>query len=212
MLKPTPTRRRKPVARTTDAGHVCAYQKARAVCSPPPTLTARKVDLITQSRFERSVIKKSEVNMNARHGGASLCSLVFGAALLVGATGVAAQPPLKGQVTGAQLQLWLDSKATWAGISHSSGCYYLSTWDGKGADGKGRYLHMHCPNGFSEKVPGTMHVVGDQLCSTFKFPNMPVAEECVSWHMTGDAKFEQRSGELKKNLVYMLSVVPMPKQ
>jgi hypothetical protein len=150
--------------------------------------------------------------MNAEREVARLCSLVLGAVLLVGGSGAAAQAPvLKGQVTGQQLQLWLDSKAAWAGVSHTTGCYYLSTWDGKGADGKGRYVQLNCPDGLADKFPGTMRVVGDKLCSTFKFPNRPVGEECLSWHRTGEARFEQQDGELKKNSVYMLSVVPMPK-
>lgn len=143
---------------------------------------------------------ESEVDMNLRHEVSGLCSLVVGAALLsLGGSAIAQTSSLPaGQVSGAQLQAWLDGKATWAGLNHASKCTYLNS---EHATKGRRLLFMTCPNGYAGRFEGKVQVKGDELCSSFA---QPVGDDCVTWHQVGDATFEQRSGGSTLNTVYML--------
>jgi hypothetical protein len=97
-------------------------------------------------------------------------------------------PPV-GDITGQQLQAWLDGKFSYAGVHNSSQCVILNV-----AAGAGRVLFIRCPNGWAEKLSGTARVVGDRYCTSFPIPNTPPGEDCVTWHSVGQWKFEQRKG------------------
>jgi len=97
--------------------------------------------------------------------------------------------PAGEQVSGPQLQAWLDQKFSYAGTHQASGCVILNT-----GVGNGRALFVRCPNGWAEKLLGTARVVGDSYCTNFPIPNTPPGDDCVTWHSIGQWKFEQRKG------------------
>lgn len=132
-----------------------------------------------------------------------LCGVVL-AAVASTAVGQTA-PPLAGQVPGAQLKTWLDQNFSYAGRHISSGCYFMNS-----ADASGRALFMSCPNGWSARIVGTARVAGDTICTNFPIPNQPPGEECLSWHATGDARYEQRRDGVVSTSLYVLPGVPLP--
>ena len=97
--------------------------------------------------------------------------------------------PAGEKVTGSQLQAWLDQKFSYAGVNHSSGCLLLNT-----GEADRRVLFVRCPNGWAEKLVGTIRVVGETMCTNFPIPNTPPGDDCVTWHSVGQWKFEQRKG------------------
>lgn len=128
---------------------------------------------------------------------------MIGSALLIGLAPHAsrAQGPVPAgeKVTGSQLQTWLDQKFSYAGIHHPSGCVILNT----GVE-NGRVLFIRCPNGWAEKLTGTARVAGDRYCTNFPIPNTPPGEDCVTWHSTGQWRFEQRKGNVLDTSVVVL--------
>jgi hypothetical protein len=102
-------------------------------------------------------------------------------------------------VSGAQLQTWLDQKFSYAGVHHSSQCVILNV-----AQADGRVLFIRCPNGWAEKLSGTARVVGDSYCTSFPIPNSPPGEDCVMWYSAGQGRFEQRKGnELNTSVIVL---------
>ncbi|MBI5276316.1 MAG: hypothetical protein HY854_07625 [Burkholderiales bacterium] len=104
------------------------------------------------------------------------------------------------QTTGSRLQLWLDSKFSYAGVDFASGCYFMNSHDAKG-----RALFISCPDGSSLKLLGKARVEGDRLC--VEFP-APAGSECFTWHMMPDGRFQQRRDPIVTATGYILSVVP----
>ena len=107
--------------------------------------------------------------------------------------------PAGEKVTGTQLRTWLDQKFSYAGVHHPSGCVILNA----GA-ANGRVLFIRCPDGWAEKLAGTARVDGDTYCTSFPVPNTPPGEDCVTWHSTGQWKFEQRkAGALDTSVIVL---------
>lgn len=108
-------------------------------------------------------------------------------------------PPAGEKVSGQQLQSWLDGKFSYAGVHKASQCTLLNA-----AQGTGRVLFIRCPNGWAEKLAGTARVVGDSYCTSFPIPNTTPGEDCVTWHSTGQWRFEQRKGDVLDTTVILL--------
>lgn len=136
-------------------------------------------------------------------------SLAVAAILASAGTLVAAQtaPAVGERISGAQLQSWLDSKFSYAGVNKASQCVLLNV-----AQGGGRMLFLRCPNGWAEKLAGSARVVGDTYCTSFPIPNAPAGEDCVTWHSLGDWRFEQRKGnELDTTVIVLPSGLMAPR-
>lgn len=143
--------------------------------------------------------------MNAVIQGLRPWSLIAATALLVSSTAVIGQGPslASDQMSGAQLQSWLDQKFAYAGLHHTSNCTFMNAWDPAG-----RALFLSCPNGWSAKIVGSARVDGDRLCTNFVIPNQPAGDECLTWHRIGDARFAQRAGGTTSASVVLLNVAP----
>lgn len=128
----------------------------------------------------------------ARAVTAAAFALSCGAAL---AQGVAPVP-------GAQLEAWLGQGLAYAGRHVGSGCHFMNS-----GGATQRVLQLSCPNGWAEKITGTVRVTGDRLCTSFPVPNQPPGEECVTWHALGDGRYEQR---LNGQLSTLLTLLPGP--
>lgn len=112
-----------------------------------------------------------------------------------------APPPAGEQVSGAQLQQWLDRGFGFAGaVIRPHRCMLLNV-----AQGRDRVLFVRCPNGWAERLVGTIRVVGDSFCASFPIPNGPPGEDCVTWHSLGQWRFEQR-----KDGEPVVSVIVLP--
>lgn len=124
-----------------------------------------------------------------------------GLVALLAAQGCWAQAavPAGQKVSGQQLQKWLNTGFSYAGVHKASECVLLNT-----GDAARRVLFLRCPNGWADKLIGTARVVGDNLCTNFAIPNTPPGEDCVSWHSVGQWKFEQRKGDALEAAVVVL--------
>lgn len=122
------------------------------------------------------------------------------AMLLAASTGTLAQGSAEpGQVSGAQIQKWLDEGFSYAGVHRRSQCVIMNV-----AHASGRMLFMRCPNGWAEKIPGSALVKGDTYCTRFPIPNSTPGEDCVTWHSLGQGKYEQRkAGELDTTVILL---------
>ncbi|MDP1901461.1 MAG: hypothetical protein Q8K96_13555 [Rubrivivax sp.] len=109
------------------------------------------------------------------------------------------------RVSGPHLQLWLDHNFTSASLSHTNGCFFMTT----GA-ANARTQFLSCPDGWSDTLKGSSRVVGDTLCYTFPYPDRPLAEQCREWYWVGDHKVEMRANGVVFSTGYILSVVPIP--
>lgn len=120
--------------------------------------------------------------------------------LVTGPTAFAQGAGASGErVSGAQLQMWLDQKFSYAGVHQSSQCVILNV-----AEANGRTLFIRCPNGWADKLGGTARVDGDRYCTDFRVPNTPPGEDCVTWHRAGPWQFEQRKGDALDTRVIVL--------
>jgi hypothetical protein len=146
--------------------------------------------------------ERQEVVMKAGFQTALRCaaSAVVWLVAAVGTPVHAQVAPAAGEkVSGAQLQAWLDEKFSYAGVHKASQCVILNV-----AQGAGRMLSMHCPNGWAEKLSGTARVVGDSYCTSFPIPNTPPGQDCVTWHSVGQWRFEQRKASELDTTVIVL--------
>lgn len=108
-----------------------------------------------------------------------------------GAVWAQAAPLAPGQVSGAEIQSWLDADGfAVAGVNLANKCYFMarSTKDG-------RQQTVDCPSQpGSFSVLGEAKVVGNQLCSKFGYPDGSRMERCQDVVKVGDNKYELRVG------------------
>lgn len=112
-----------------------------------------------------------------------------------------AAPLAPGQVSGAELQTWLDADGlALGGISLQDRCQFLAK--NKSAD---RHLSIICPNDLAPwTVKGEGKVVGNRWCSKFRFPNGTTSDTCEEFFKIGDNRYELRVDGQAKHRVHRL--------
>ncbi|MDP3759600.1 MAG: hypothetical protein Q8R01_03650 [Ramlibacter sp.] len=117
--------------------------------------------------------------------------------------GVLAQtaPLAASQVSGAELQAWVDADGlALGGIDLQGGCQFLAK--NKGGE---RHLSVFCPGSPAPwTVKGEGKVVGDKWCVKFRFPDGNVSDQCEEFFKLGDNKYEIRLAGKPLNRVYRL--------
>jgi hypothetical protein len=129
---------------------------------------------------------------------------ITGAAAIALAThgSVLAQTPLAAdQVSGVELQKWVDADGlAVGGISLADGCQFLAK--NKGSE---RHVSVFCPNSMAPwTVKGEGKVVGNQWCVKFAFPDGNSLNQCEEFFKVGDHKYEIRYQGKPINTVYRL--------
>ena len=96
-----------------------------------------------------------------------------------------------GQVSGAEVQSWLDTDGfVIAGINAVNGCYFMIR-----SNREGRRQTLDCPNQAAPfSVTGEGKVVGNQFCSKFSYPDGSKVDVCYDIFKTGENKYETRAG------------------
>ena len=126
--------------------------------------------------------------------------LILVSGLACASVSTAQDPPLApGQVSGAQLQSWLDQKFAFAGVNHQNGCHLMTV-----GDAKSRIQFLSCPDGFADKLLGSARVQGNMHCATFAYPGRPAQEQCREWFKVGENKYEARSNGTATSTQYLL--------
>lgn len=94
-----------------------------------------------------------------------------------------------GQVSGAQLQSWLDADGfVIAGVG-MNGCYFMIR-----SIREGRRQTIDCPGQPAPfSVLGEAKVVGNQFCAKFTYPDGNRTDLCCEMFKVGDNKYEGRT-------------------
>jgi hypothetical protein len=121
-------------------------------------------------------------------------------ALTSAVVSIAEEPGLApGQVSGVQLQSWLDQRVAFAGVNHQNACHLMTV-----GEAKARIMFLSCPDGFADKLQGSARVQGNMHCTTFPLPGRPVQEQCREWFKVGDNKYEARANGVATSTQYLL--------
>lgn len=106
-----------------------------------------------------------------------------------------------GQVSGAELQAWLDADGlALGGITLGNQCQFLV----KSKSGA-RHLSVICPNDMAPwTVKGEGKVVGNRWCSKFRYPDGSSSDSCEEFFKVGDNRYELRVDGQAKHRVYRL--------
>lgn len=128
----------------------------------------------------------------------AVAAIVFAAH---GAVLAQAAPLAAGQVSGAELQSWVDADGlALAGISLQNGCNFFA----KNKSGE-RHLTVFCADNMAPwTVKGEGKVVGNQWCIKFRYPNGASDDHCEQFYKVGDNKYEIRLGDKVLNSAYRL--------
>lgn len=111
-------------------------------------------------------------------------------------------PPLApGQVSGAELQAWIDADGfAVGGLNLVSGCHFIA----KGKD-QARIQTIFCPTMAQPfSVTGEIKVVGNPLCSKFTYPDGSKLDACQDIFKVADNKLEVRVGGSARLVLYRL--------
>ena len=129
-----------------------------------------------------------------------ICSAVAALAVLAGGSAFG-QATASVRVTGQELEGWFaaDQMAV-AGVSTVNGCHWIT----KGPLGA-RSQTLYCPNGAPFTVIGVAKIQGDQLCSSFTYPDGNKYEGCQEIYRVGDNKYEIRVNGAVRNVFYRLT-------
>ena len=131
-----------------------------------------------------------------------VAALAVAGAAAVGNAGAQQTAVAPNQVPGSQLQLWLDQKFAFAGVNVKNRCYNMTA-----VQDTTNVQFVSCPDGLATKVAGPARVVGNTLCFTFPYPNLPVAEQCREWHRVGENKYELRDKGSVISIQYILTTL-----
>ena len=112
-----------------------------------------------------------------------------------------AAPLAPHQVSGAELQAWLDADGfAIGGVNLGNGCHFIA----KGKD-LARIQTVYCPTMAQPfTVTGEVQIVGNQACSKFVYPDGSKFEGCQDLFKVGDNKFEFRTNGTVRTIVYRL--------
>ncbi len=129
-----------------------------------------------------------------------VAALAVASAAVAGNAGAQQTGVAPNQVPGSQLQLWLDQKFAYAGVNVSNRCYLMTA-----IHDTTNVQFLSCPDGYTAKLTGPARVVGNTLCTTFPYPDRPVAEQCREWHRIGENKYELRDKGSVISIQYILT-------
>ena len=108
-----------------------------------------------------------------------------------------------GQVSGAELQAWLDADGlALGGVSLDNGCQFLA----KNKHGS-RHLSVICPNDMAPwTVKGEGKVDGDRWCSKFRYPDGSSSDTCEEFFKLGENRYEVRrtDGHVKHRIFRLI--------
>lgn len=106
-----------------------------------------------------------------------------------------------GQVSGAELQAWLDADGlALGGISLRDQCQFIVKT--KNGD---RHLSVFCPNDMAPwSVKGEGKVVGDRWCSKFRYPDGSASDTCEDFFKVGENRYELRVDGQPRHRVFRL--------
>ena len=129
------------------------------------------------------------------------------AAIFLGAHGgvlAQAAPLAAGQVSGAEMQAWVDTDGlTVGGITLRNGCQFMAK--NRGTERHERHVTVICDNNMAPwTVKGEGKVVGDKWCSKFTFPDGNTQDQCDELFKIGENKYEFRAGGVPISSVYRL--------
>lgn len=112
-----------------------------------------------------------------------------------------AAPLAPNQVSGADLQAWLDADGfAVGGINVINGCHFIA----KGKD-LARIQTIFCPTMAQPfTVTGELRIVGNQMCSKFSYPDGSKLDACQDIFKVGDNKYEVRVGGTTRSVLYRL--------
>jgi hypothetical protein len=112
-----------------------------------------------------------------------------------------AAPLAPNQVSGAELQAWLDADGfAVGGINVINGCHFIA----KGKD-LARIQTIFCPTMAQPfTVTGEVQIVGNQMCSKFSYPDGSRLDACQDVFKVGDNKYEVRVGSSVRSVLYRL--------
>ncbi|NKE65987.1 hypothetical protein RAMLITH_09160 [Ramlibacter sp. RBP-2] len=124
------------------------------------------------------------------------------AAMVLASTAFAqGSAPAPGQVSGAELQRWVDQDGlAVGGIGLQNGCQFLAK--NRGSE---RHLAVFCPDSMAPwTVKGEGKVVANQWCVKFRFPDGNSQDQCEEFFKVGDNAYEIRFNGVPINRVYRL--------
>lgn len=145
---------------------------------------------------------KSKMNVKIQFASAGLvAALTVAGAATVGNAGAQQTGVAPSQIPGFQLQIWLDQKFAYAGVNVINRCYVMTA-----IQDTTNVQFLSCPDGYTTKLTGPARVVGNTLCTTFPYPDRPVAEQCREWHRVGENKYELRDKGSVISIQYILTI------
>lgn len=126
------------------------------------------------------------------------------AALTLAAQGPAwaqAAPLAPGQVSGAELQAWVDADGfAVGGINVTNGCQFIA----KGKD-KARIQTIYCPDLAQPfTVTAEFRIAGNQMCTKATYPDGSQLDACQDVFKVADNKYEVRVGGILRSVLYRL--------
>lgn len=126
---------------------------------------------------------------------------LVGATALAGSALAQTAPLAPGQVSGAELQKWVDQDGlAVGGIGLQNGCQFLAK--NRASE---RHLAVFCPDSTAPwTVKGEGKVVGNQWCVKFRFPDGNSQDRCEEFFKVGDNAYEIRYNGMPVNRVYRL--------
>ena len=108
-----------------------------------------------------------------------------------------------GQVSGAQIEAWLQADGfPAAGVFLSNRCHFMAIGAG---DQRVQYVRCPDPTVPLMTVKGQVRVVGNQFCTHFNYPDGSVVDRCHDLIQVGENKYELRtsSGQVSTVLYHL---------
>jgi hypothetical protein len=134
----------------------------------------------------------------------ALARLNIIAALALAATGspwAQTAPLAPGQVSGAEMQAWIDADGfVVGGFNLGNGCHFIA----KGRDAE-RIQVITCPTMAKPfTVTGELRIAGNQMCAKFSYPDGSRLDACQDLFKVGDNKYELRVDGAVRSVLYRL--------
>jgi hypothetical protein len=106
-----------------------------------------------------------------------------------------------GQVSGAELQAWIDADGfVVGGLNLANGCHFIA----RGRD-TARIQVISCPTmAQAFTVAGELRIAGNQMCSKFTYPDGSRLDACQDLFKVGDNKYEVRVDGAVRSVLYRL--------
>lgn len=133
-------------------------------------------------------------------------TMAFGrTVLLLGALAVSvpvvAQTLPPGQVSGKQLQTWMDADGFMVGgLNLLNQCHFMAR-----NTGTVREMAVFCPGQPMFVVRGEGRVQGDQLCSKFEYPDKTRLDACHEIVQVAEGRYEVRAGGQRRSVLQRIA-------